>query len=375
LIVKKLKIRLPALIVVALIVTVAVGCASTGAKTEGTALASVPEDVNVPDTVLEVAKKQVAELFKTGCTAFPDYEYANWRIESLKWVYTYEDLNGLTLNIYRMNYEFLAEAPGDVTLAGGMYLTEDGWMCPTYPNCTYLIFNADDSFFFRTVMEDDCEPGDETFSASLSSMQLSESALEATEVGDAVGSADIDKDGKNEHFYLDKTQMDIGPWVTLRVYNNRGYEIWEENAGLPHVGWNTLFLCELDGGDYLLRYNPTMFQGYCTYTYTLFTLEGGAVTVHKTNTLDFDINGTKALDAPGMVAFADEVNALLKKSTLLLSSEGGTYSFGPVSADGFMEVFSWLGEDPNLESLYSPGDDLQTKLEKYSEYAVQGVHR
>jgi len=186
-----------------------------------------------------------------------------------------------------------------------------------------------------------------------------------------IASADINSDGREETFYLDKTHMgsgDIG--VTLRVYDGNGNEIWSENAGLPHVGWNSLFLYELDGKSYLLRYNPSMYQGDCTYTYTLFTLESGSEKVHQTKTLEFDINGTKALDAPQMVAFADEVNALLAKSTLLLSSEGGAYSFGPASADGFMEEFSWLDEDPNLESLYSPGDDLQTKLEKYSEYAV-----
>ncbi|NLT15790.1 MAG: M56 family metallopeptidase [Clostridiales bacterium] len=186
-----------------------------------------------------------------------------------------------------------------------------------------------------------------------------------------IASADINNDGLEEAFYLDKTHMgsgDIG--VTLRVYDGNSKEIWSENAGLPHVGWNSLFLCKLDEKTYLLRYNPSMYQGDCTYTYTLFTLEGGSEKVYQTNTLEFDINGTKALDASGMVAFADEVNALLAKSTLLLSSEGGTYSFGPVSADGFMEEFSWLEEDPNLKSLYLPDDDLQTKLEKFSEHAV-----
>ena len=343
----------------------------TGGNSDGAGIGIVADGVDVPDAVLASAKAQVSEYFKTAYADQPDCKYVNWHIELLDRTYTYEDLGGLTLNIYRLNYEFQSEAPENVVLSGGMYITDNNWVCPTYPNCTYLIFNADDGFFFSAVMENDCEPGDEIFTADLSSMQLSESALKAAEVGDAIASVDIDKDGKDEHFYLDKTQMDSGPWVTLRVYNDSGYEIWSEDAGLPHVGWNSLFLCELDGENYLLHYNPSMFQGNCMYTYTLFTLEGGTETVYQTNTLEFDINGTKALDAQGMVAFSDEVNALLEKSTLLLSSEGGTYSFGPVSAAGFMEEFSWLDEDPNLKLLYSPGDDLQTKLEKYSEYAIR----
>ena len=184
-----------------------------------------------------------------------------------------------------------------------------------------------------------------------------------------IASADINSDGQEEAFYLDKSRIDIdsGDCVTLRVYDGDGNEIWSEDAGRPHVGWISLFLCTLDGEPYLLKYNPSMYQGDCTYVYTLFTLEGGTETVYQTNTLEFDINGTKALDASGMVAFADEINELLQKSTLLLSSEGGVYSFGPSPADEFLEKFSWLN---GTSELYAEGDDLQTRLEKFSEHAV-----
>lgn len=198
--------------------------------------------------------------------------------------------------------------------------------------------------------------------------------LECIAVGDAppadeepIASADVNKDGRDDAFYLDKTQMDSGRCVTLRIYNDRGYEIWNEDANQSHAGWNSLFLCTLDGESYLLRYRPEMYQGYCTYTYTLFTLEGGAETVYQTNTLEFDINGTKALDTSGMVAFADEVNALLEKSILLLSSEGGTFSFGPASSGPFLERYAWLDDNPGL---YDEDDGLETRLAKYSAWAV-----
>jgi hypothetical protein len=110
-----------------------------------------------------------------------------------------------------------------------------------------------------------------------------------------------------------------------------------------------------------------MWQGYCSYTYTLFTLEGGVEHVVRSNTIDFDINGVNKLDTPNMIAFAEEVNALLGKSTLLLSSEGGEYSFGPSSADRFFERYSWLD---GTQELYADGDDLKTRLVKYSDYAV-----
>jgi hypothetical protein len=52
-----------------------------------------------------------------------------------------------------------------------MYITEDNWVCPTYPNCTYLIFDANDKNFSKellfALMENDCFPGDETFTSDL----------------------------------------------------------------------------------------------------------------------------------------------------------------------------------------------------------------
>ncbi len=330
-------------------------------------LGIVMDGIDVPDAVLDETEVQVARRFKMDHEDFPQYEYTNWRIESLQWVYSYDDPDGVALDIYRMNYEFLSDAPEKVILAGGMYITEDNWVCPTYPNCTYLVFNADADEFLFVMMENDCNPGDETFTADLNH-RLLRLEYEASGTGTVAAFADISRNGEEETFYLDKTQINSGGlYITLRVYNGDGNEIWSEEAGTAHAGWNSLFLCMLDGKYYLLRYNPYMGQGSCAYTYTLFTLEGGAEKVYQTKTLRFDINGTKALDAPEMVAFADDVNALLQKSTLLLSTEGGAYALGPSSASDFQERYSWLDGTPDL---YADGDDLQTRLEKFSKYAV-----
>ncbi len=177
---------------------------------------------------------------------------------------------------------------------------------------------------------------------------------------------DINRDGLNESIYLDQSQQENG-FVTLRIYDSTNNEIWSEEAGTSHAGWTSLFLCEHDGEYYLLRYMPGMWQGYCKYTYTLFTLEGGAEHVVQSNAIEFDINGVNKLSVNSMIAFADEVNALLGKSTLLVSSEGGEYAFGPSSAAPFFERYSWLDEAPKL---YKDGDDLKTRLSKYSEYAA-----
>ena len=189
---------------------------------------------------------------------------------------------------------------------------------------------------------------------------------QATEKWTLITEADVTHDSINERFYLDKSQIKER-LVTLRIIDAYGVEIWGEQLSTSHAGWNQLFLCELDDKKYLLRYNPAMYQGYCTYVYTLFTLENDKEKVFSTNKLEFDINGTKELDVPKMTAFADEVNDLLGKSTLLISSNGGDFSFGPYSAEPFFERFSWLDK---YKKLFEDEDSLESKLNKFSEYAV-----
>lgn len=123
----------------------------------------------VPDTVIDEAKQMVWEWFIEGRAQFPDSRYTNWRIESLKHDYTYDDFDGMTLHVYRMNYEYYSESPENVTLAGGMYITDDGWVMPDYPDCMYLIFRQDGNelTFFKAMMENDCAPGQALFEEDL----------------------------------------------------------------------------------------------------------------------------------------------------------------------------------------------------------------
>ncbi len=183
----------------------------------------------------------------------------------------------------------------------------------------------------------------------------------------------MDNDGQNESIYLDGTKMMPSNFiVTLSVHDQKGRELWNDEFAEAHAGWNQLFLTELDGRQYLLRYIPSMYQGFCTYVYSLFTIENGKEKVLQANTLEFDINGTRVLDADKMMSFAAEINALLKKSALLVSSDGGNFRYGLVSTEPYMERYSWLDGMPEL---YSPGDDLKTRLAKYSKYAIANRER
>lgn len=176
----------------------------------------------------------------------------------------------------------------------------------------------------------------------------------------------INKDSQEAAIYLDKSQIDKG-FITLHILDEQSKELWSGQFSTSHTGWDQLFLCDLDGKQYLLRYNPAMFQGYCTYVYTLFTLENGNEKVFRTNKLEFDVNGTKELDVPKMLAFAEEVNVLLGKSTLLISSNGGDFHFGPSTAEPFYERYSWLDANPEI---YERNDSLEVRLNKYSKYTI-----
>ncbi len=130
---------------------------------------SVTADEDIPQTVIDMSKELVLQWFKEARTQFPSYRYTNWRIESLSYTHTYDDFNGKTLLVYRMNYEYYSEYSDNVQLAGGMTISEDGWVIPGYPDSTYIIFSQDgDALTFLSVlMENDTAPGEELFANDL----------------------------------------------------------------------------------------------------------------------------------------------------------------------------------------------------------------
>ena len=175
-IVKNPKSYLLAVIAVIMIAVFCMGCTFTG-TTEGNDNDSLPseeiglvaEGIDVPDEVLAAAKAQVEQYYLSSREELPDYGYINWRIEALSYNYTYDDLAGMKLLVYQMNYEFLSESPENVMLAGGMYITEDNWVMPSYPDCTYLIFreDGDKMEYLVSIMENDCSAGSELFTEDL----------------------------------------------------------------------------------------------------------------------------------------------------------------------------------------------------------------
>ncbi|MCD7835071.1 MAG: M56 family metallopeptidase [Lachnospiraceae bacterium] len=131
------------------------------------------ETFDVPEIVLDYAKEYASEQYDyiishTYEDEWVYTDYTDWRIENIEYSYTYDNLCGMQLEVYNMNYEFLAASPDEVTISGGMYISEEGWVMQA-PNTCYLIFEREgDSLKYITVLcENDCFPGDAVFTEDL----------------------------------------------------------------------------------------------------------------------------------------------------------------------------------------------------------------
>ncbi len=129
---------------------------------------------DIPGIVWEQAQQYVQAAFDQAEVNYQNAvpasnAYTEWRIQGVEHCYTYDNIAGMMCEIYRLNYEFLAEVPEEVVLAGGMQISEDGWVVPESPNSQYLVFRRDGDAltFFCSMYENDCMPGDELFTSDL----------------------------------------------------------------------------------------------------------------------------------------------------------------------------------------------------------------
>ena len=161
--------------------------------------------------------------------------------------------------------------------------------------------------------------------------------------------ADVTHDGAPDELTVYKETDQV--WRLSVTDGATGEEIWSEEAGTPHAGWNALFLCALEGEDYILRYNPTMYQGVCDYSYQVFWLEDGGTVIRDQSSVHFTIDPpqettqemTFAPDA--IAAFLDEVNAYLAQSQILLVTDEDLLNTFAGQGGYLMDTLWWLDSD------------------------------
>lgn len=133
---------------------------------------------------------------------------------------------------------------------------------------------------------------------------------------------DLNRNGIPEEIRI--VEAEDGEGKELEVWEN-GELILREVGFYVHAGQKAMFLCRLDGEDYLLRYHPTMYQGCGDYDYELFTMENNEETTARWNAVSFDINFGSPVhgnfEAEEIAAFMEEVNGLLSQSIELLNTD------------------------------------------------------
>ena len=133
---------------------------------------------------------------------------------------------------------------------------------------------------------------------------------------------DLNGDTRTEEILV--SELDDGAGLRVELWDN-GKTIWSDEGYYAHAGYNAVFLCTLNGKDYLLRYHPYMGQGWCDYSYELFTLtQDGKEKVVRENSVEFDINFGpmhESFDPEAIAAFMDEINGLLANSVQLINTD------------------------------------------------------
>lgn len=177
--------------------------------------------------------------------------------------------------------------------------------------------------------------------------------------------ADLTGDGEKEIIVVDSSRWNENMLVELYVRNQNGTLLWQEEGAYAHTGWNTIFLVNISGRDYLLRYNPYMGTGAASYQYEVFGLKKGMVNqkdVYATGEVDFSDyffdtqNADKVFPIDEMVEFADDINGYMSKGLLLFSTEDGQLQIGN-------NVGRNESEFRNADGSFNPNHDW---VEKYS---------
>ena len=202
------------------------------------------------------------------------------------------------------------------------------------------------------------------------------------------GTYDFDRDGTQETVFLQTLEGSDG-WLCYletgrrSVENSREWnlvlregdrDLWRrEGFSTAHMGWGSLFACQVDGQDYLLSYTPYMGMGWLFYQYQLFSLtEDGQPVMLAEESLSYDCNDNAKpedrMDPAELAAFLERVHGYLENATLLLSTEGGAWHQPGSSGAEFWDDYAILWNED--EGLYDESLSLEENLQ--NSWAARG---
>ena len=195
------------------------------------------------------------------------------------------------------------------------------------------------------------------------------------------GDYDFDHDGEADMVELAATydhaegeKKAVGQYV-LTVRKADGTTLWSTSAHWAHSGWTSVFACKVDGQDFLLQYEPEMWQGWADYSFKLFypyivspVTREREEQVLRESYLAFDGNFRMEghhFDASELADFLWEVHGYIADSTLLLSTEeGGFLSNVPgleMQSDPFGELLALDSREAVEAALYQWESEMKTE--------------
>lgn len=182
---------------------------------------------------------------------------------------------------------------------------------------------------------------------------------------------DFTHDGKKEYLVIDvkDIQADDQAQAYLRVTDESGKVIWQNELGLVSAGWNSYYLAWTKEGACILQYLPVVKQERGNYEYRLFYLEedGSEVEVAKDNVEFYLMSNDTELPKDSMLSFAESVNVYLENARLLISTMNGVLKYQtPSKTYCYKEVYQFPLEVLDIEVSESVELNV-TKLQNYFE--------
>ncbi|MDE7250241.1 MAG: hypothetical protein K2N82_10230, partial [Lachnospiraceae bacterium] len=251
---------------------IAAVCFLTSPKKAGEKTESEEETSVYMEEVRRYAEQYAKEAYQTALTGGNSNDYTDWRVKYWEKCYSYDELEGKAYEVYRFDYEFLSASPEKVELAGGMSISEEGWVVPDYPDSRYLIFEKEGEFreFVAMLFENDSAPGDEIFTEDLLA------AVREKESEEHGKSADTDQAGDMEwrqeiilntllqwrKAFVDRNGEELAKMMTSELRKERF-----QKAGDYVFGWSSPWPLDADTDSRISVYDEKEAEIYY-YAYT-----------------------------------------------------------------------------------------------------------
>lgn len=112
---------------------------------------------------------------------------------------------------------------------------------------------------------------------------------------------------------------------TIKIYSGKtGNLIWQKRVTAIHPDWLNVSLYQNNGKNYILIWDPAMWQGRGVYSYQIISLsETGQEIELKKGKVDFNLNNPLENDIERLENFSKEVNRYLNQSFILADTING----------------------------------------------------